>query len=126
MISSHAEVAPACEYCGSEATERRVSRVAVLKQVGPGIGQEAYPTSWSATNKGDVDTVRYWRERVEKEKSQEASDPGLKQERLLNAEHRYEKFVERPGSGQAKTEKKPPARSSEDHGHTHGPGGHTH
>lgn len=126
MVSSNMEAAPACEHCGSEATERRVSRVAVLKQVGPGIGQAAYPTSWSATNNGDADMVRYWRQRVEKEKSQEASDPGLKQERLLSAEHRYEKIVARTTPGQAKAEKSPPASSSEGHGHTHEPGGHTH
>lgn len=127
MVSSDAESAPACERCGSEATERRVTRVAVLKRVGPGIGQAAYPTSWSATNNGDADTLRYWRQRVEQEKSQEASDPGLTQERLLSAEHHYEEIAERIAPvAPLKAEKTPTANSSEGHGHSPGPGGHTH
>lgn len=127
MVSSDAESAPACENCGSGATARRVTRVAVLKRMGPGIGQAAYPTSWSATNSGDADTLRYWRQRVESEKSQEASDPGLTQERLVSAERRYEEIARRTAPAAPESvEKKPTANPSEGHGHDHGPGGHTH
>jgi putative FmdB family regulatory protein len=133
MISSELETAPHCPHCASAETQRRVSRVAVLKQVSPGVGQAAYPTSWSATNHGDKDTIHYWRQRVEKEKSQESNDPGLKQERLISAERRYEEIVEtttsRSPAGVGAAPTPAPAQDPTHtgaHTHNHGPGGHTH
>ena len=136
MVSSDHETAPACPHCAGVKTQRRVSRVAVLKRMSPGVGRAAYPTSWSAVNQGDKDTIDYWRRRAEKEMSQEASDAGLTQERLISAERSYGEAVRRSAesSNPASHEPASTATATEsdahdsDHvsgSHVHGPGGHT-
>jgi putative FmdB family regulatory protein len=118
MTSSTAEPAPTCPRCASRDSRRVVSRVAILKGSSPGMGASAYPTSWAATNHGDPDSINYWRRRVEKEKSQEARDPGLSHERFLNAERRYTELSQR------RVPDGPPVESA---GIAHGPdAGHTH
>lgn len=145
MVSSSEETPPSCPHCASAQTERRVSRVAVLRNASPGFGQSAYPTSWSAVNHGDKDTIDYWRRRVEKEKSEEARDSGLRHERLISAERRYDEVVAHTTPVPPVTPETPAATEDvatddetgvtatatggREHGaggHTHGPGGHSH
>lgn len=120
MTSSDGEPSPTCPRCASDDTRRVISRVAIARNVGPGIGASAYPTSWSATNHGDLESIHYWRSRVEKEQAQEARDPGLARERLLNAQRRYSAITEHgspvapPSSGPA------PEAHRHDHDHSHG------
>jgi putative FmdB family regulatory protein len=112
---------PRCIACDSPDTRRCVSQVAQLRQLSPGVGRAAYPTSWTQTNAGDPETISYWKRRVEREASQESSDPGLKTERSNAAEKRWNDFVARgehrggaEGAGRRET-----VESGRDHVHGH-------
>jgi|GEM_PF-1221058 putative FmdB family regulatory protein len=133
MISAEEEKAPDCGHCPDGLMKRLVSRIAVLSNASSGIGQAAYPTSWSDVNNGDMETIKYWRERVEREKSEEASDPGLATERLENANERYNRISQGLESkdSSSKGSTLNPNEVTTQHtfnpsGHVHGPGGHTH
>ena len=127
MTSSDEQAGPPCAQCGSAATRRVVSRVAVLKPASPGVGRAAYPTSWEQTNGGDPETISYWQRRVERERSQESRDSGLTQERSIAAERQWDSFVARhTPDGVVRTPDTDSGASESagghghDHGHAHG------
>ncbi len=129
MTASEDQVGATCVRCGDSDTRRVVSRVGVLKSVGPGLGRAAYPSSWEQTNSGDPETVSYWQRRVERERSQEASDPGLTLERHSAAERQWDKVSGRGGSsevGSSPAESVSTGSSDSGHSHNHGSGGHSH
>jgi putative FmdB family regulatory protein len=120
MISSSEEASPSCPQCSSDDTMRVVTRVSVLKGAGPGLGAAAYPMSWSATNHGDLETIHYWRDRLDKERTEEAKDTGLAHERLLYAERRYRQVVERTVPTAALMPESHDQVSDRVHNHDHG------
>jgi putative FmdB family regulatory protein len=67
-----------CSACGSEQTRRLISSFAIGGKVDPGPGRAAWPTSWNDTNGGDPETLRYWRNRIEREARLEEKYPELR------------------------------------------------
>ena len=75
-----------CPACGGEQARRLMSTFTLGGKVDPGPGRTAWPTSWNDTNGGDPETLRYWRNRIEREakleeKYPELRDPSLKSDK---------------------------------------------
>jgi putative FmdB family regulatory protein len=97
-----------CSACGGDQTRRLMSSFAIGGRADPGPGRAAWPTSWSDTNGGDPETLRYWRNRIEREARLEEKYPELR-DRSLQA-----------GGGEEAI-----ARTTE-HSHSHGEHHHHH
>ena len=96
-----------CSACGSEQTQRLISSLAIGGKVNPGPGRAAWPASWSDTNGGDPETLRYWRHRIEREAKLEEKYPELRDRSLQS------------GGGET-------APEAADHSHSHSHGDHHH
>jgi putative FmdB family regulatory protein len=68
----------ACPSCGSTETRRLFSTFTVAGRVDLGPGRAAWPTAWNDTNGGDPETLRYWRQRIEREARLEENYPELR------------------------------------------------
>lgn len=99
-----------CSACGSDQTRRLISSFAIGGKVDPGPGRAAWPASWSDTNGGDPETLRYWRKRIEREARLEEKYPELR-DRSLQA-----------GGGEEAT----PTTTEHSHDHSHGEHHHNH
>lgn len=114
---------PVCVECGSPDARRCISQFAQLRPLSPGTGRAAYPTSWTQANAGDPETISYWKRRVEREMSEESRDPGLKVERELTAEKRWNEFVKAgsplDGIKEAPGQEVVASGPRHDHGHDH-------
>ncbi|HZD64926.1 MAG TPA: zinc ribbon domain-containing protein [Acidimicrobiales bacterium] len=65
-----------CPACGGQG-RRVVSRFATTGRADPGPARPAWPTTWEATNRGDPETLRHWRQAIETRLRHEERDPGL-------------------------------------------------
>lgn len=69
-----------CPTCGGEG-RRAMSRFAALGQgrarAAAGPSRPSWPRSWEATNGGDPDTIRHWRQAIETRMRHEERDPSL-------------------------------------------------
>lgn len=69
-----------CPVCGAEA-RRAVSSFAAPGRRGAraaaGPPRQSWPRSWEATNGGDPDTIRHWRQAIETRMRHEERDPSL-------------------------------------------------
>lgn len=88
-----------CPQCGG-VVRRLVGAASLGGRVDVGVGQAAWPSSWSSTQGGNPEILRAWRRRVERETREEQRNPELVQCRQANAVRRYE---ERHGPGSAET-----------------------
>ncbi|HEX6554213.1 MAG TPA: zinc ribbon domain-containing protein [Ktedonobacteraceae bacterium] len=92
-----------CSACGCDQTRRLISSFAIGGKADPGPGRAAWPTSWSDTNGGDPETLRYWRKRIEREARLEEKYPELRDRS--------------PQTGRG--EEAAPAVTEHTHGHSH-------
>ena len=107
LLSTDAGASVPCSACGSDQTQRLISSFAIGGRVDPGPGRAAWPTAWNDTNGGDPETLRYWRNRIEREARLEEKYPELRDRSLQSG-----------GSE--------PAPETADHSHSHSHGEHHH